>query len=314
MTTQKRVVAALAALVLVAAVVLVVDTTVSMQPYIDQVRDVVHQLQTRIGERGELDSVSFGMVGFRSSIKKTPGLEYTAKTLITLEQGRDPQRFLDMARQIKASTVSSHSFNEDAFAGVMEAVEGMDWSGYGGRLILLVTDAGALRKNDPFAATQMNEAEVRQAALGKQIKIYALHLLSDAGKKTHAGAQTQYRTLTADANPQIGDLYIPVPGADVRKFGERVDEIGSVFADLVHQVRSNKLQSVPLLSAAPSLADKSAAVGYAMHMDFLGRKTASQAPQLVSAWTADRDLTRIGATLNTSGNAATKPSSAFSKP
>ncbi|MCO8309909.1 protein kinase [Pseudomonas mandelii] len=273
------------------AVMLVVDTTVSMQPYIDQVRDVVHQLQTRIAERGELDSVSFGLVGFRSSIQKTPGLEYVAKTLITLDQGRDPQRFMDLARQVKASTVSSHSFNEDAFAGVMEAVEGMDWSGYGGRLILLVTDAGALRKNDPYAATQMNEAEVRQAALGKQIKIYALHLLSDAGKKTHGGAQSQYRTLTADANPQIGDLYIPVPGADVRKFGERVDEIGSVFADLVHQVRSNKPQTVPLLSAAPSLTDKSAAVGYAMHMDFLGRKAASQAPQLVSAWTADRDLT-----------------------
>lgn len=273
------------------AVVLVVDTTVSMQPYIDQVRDVVHELQTRIAERGELDSVSFGMVGFRSSVKKTPGLEYVAKTLITLDQGRDPQRFLDMARQVKASTVSSHAFNEDAFAGVMQAVNGMDWSGYGGRLILLVTDAGALRKNDPFAATQMNEAEVRQAALGKQIKIYALHLRTDAGKKTHGGAESQYRTLTADANPQIGDLYTAVPGGDVRKLGERVDEIGTVFANLVHQVRSNTPQPVPLLSNAPSLADKSAAVGYAMHMDFLGHKGASQAPQLVSAWTADRDLT-----------------------
>ncbi|MBD8148989.1 protein kinase [Pseudomonas fluorescens] len=273
------------------AVVLVVDTTVSMQPYIDQVRDVVHELQTRIADRGELDSVSFGLVGFRNSIKKTPGLEYVAKTLITLDQGRDPQRFLDLARQVKASTVSSHSFNEDAFAGVMQAVDGMDWSGYGGRIILLVSDAGALRKNDPFAATQMNEAEVRQAALGKQIKIYALHLRTDAGKKTHAGAESQYRVLTADANPQIGDLYTPVPGGDVRKLGERVDEIGTVFANLVHQVRSNTPQPVPLLSAAPSLADKSAAVGYAMHMDFLGRKSASQAPQLVSAWTADRDLT-----------------------
>nr|WP_277621473.1 vWA domain-containing protein [Pseudomonas sp. FH1] len=273
------------------AVVLVVDTTVSMQPYIDQIRDVVHELQTRIGERGELDNVSFGMVGFRSSIKKTPGLEYVAKTLITLDEGRDPQRFLDMARQVKASAVSSHSFNEDAFAGVMQAVDGMDWSGYGGRIILLVTDAGALRKNDPFAATQMNEAEVRQAALGKQIKIYALHLRTDAGKKTHAGAESQYRILTADANPQIGDLYTAVPGGDVRKLGERVDEIGTVFANLVHQVRSNTPQPVPLLNSAPSLADKSAAVGYAMHMDFLGRKTASQAPQLVSAWTADRDLT-----------------------
>ncbi|WP_265531873.1 serine/threonine-protein kinase [Pseudomonas saponiphila] len=273
------------------AVVLVVDTSVSMQPYIDQVRDVVHELQSKIAERGELDSVSFGLVGFRNNTSKTPGLEYVTKTLVTLDQGRDPQRFQELVSQVKATNVSSHSFNEDAFAGVMQAVEGMDWKGYGGRLILLVSDAGALRKNDPYSRTQMNEAEVRQAALGKQIKIYALHLRTDAGKKNHAQAETQYRVLTADANPKIGDLYIPVPGGDVRKFGERVDEIGTVFADLVHQVRSNQKQEVPLLAAAPSLAQKSAAIGYAMHMDFLGRKAASQAPQLVSAWTADRDLT-----------------------
>ncbi|QXI28435.1 serine/threonine-protein kinase [Pseudomonas vanderleydeniana] len=273
------------------AVVLVVDTTVSMQPYIDQVRDVVHELQSKIAERGELDSVSFGLVGFRNNIQKTPGLEYLSKTLITLDQGRDPERFLELARQVKASTVSSHSFNEDSFAGIMQAVDGMDWSGYGGRLILLVSDAGSLRKNDPYSSTRMNEAEIRQAALSKQIKIYALHLRSDAGKKNHAFAEQQYRTLTADANPKIGDLYIPVQGGDVRKLGERVEEIGSVFANLVHQVRSNQAQPAPVLAAAPSLADKSAAIGYAMHMDFLGHKGASQAPQLVSAWTADRDLT-----------------------
>ncbi|WP_017901707.1 serine/threonine-protein kinase [Pseudomonas asplenii] len=273
------------------AIVLVVDTTVSMQPYIDQVRDVVHELQSKIAERGELDSVSFGMVGFRNNIQKTPGLEYLSKTLITLDQGRDPERFLELARQVKASTVSSHSFNEDSFAGIMQAVDGMDWSGYGGRLILLVTDAGSLRKNDPYSSTRMNEAEIRQAALSKQIKIYALHLRSDAGKKNHAFAEQQYRTLTADANPKIGDLYIPVQGGDAHKLGERVEEIGSVFANLVHQVRSNQAQAAPVLAAAPSLADKSAAIGYAMHMDFLGHKGASQAPQLVSAWTADRDLT-----------------------
>ncbi|WP_273819930.1 serine/threonine-protein kinase [Pseudomonas asplenii] len=273
------------------AIVLVVDTTVSMQPYIDQVRDVVHELQSKIAERGELDSVSFGMVGFRNSIQKTPGLEYLSKTLITLDQGRDPERFLELARQVKASTVSSHSFNEDSFAGIMQAVDGMDWSGYGGRLILLVSDAGSLRKNDPYSSTRMNEAEIRQAALSKQIKIYALHLRSEAGKKNHAFAEQQYRTLTADANPKIGDLYIPVQGGDAHKLGERVEEIGSVFANLVHQVRSNQAQAAPLLASAPSLADKSAAIGYAMHMDFLGRKGASQAPQLVSAWTSDRDLT-----------------------
>lgn len=272
-------------------IVLVVDTSVSMQPYIDRVRQVVAELQQQLAARGELDSVSFGLVGFRNSVKRTPGLDYLSKTLVSLEEGRDPARFLKAAAQVKATQVSSHSFNEDAFAGVMQAVEGMDWSGYGGRIILLVSDAGALRKNDPFSSTRMNEAEVRQAALSKQIKIYALHLRTPAGVKNHASAESQYRVLTADSNPQIGDLYVGVPGGEVGVFGDRVREIGSTFAELVHQVRNQQPQAVPLLTSAASLAAKSQAIGYAMHMDFLGRHAASRAPQLVSAWTADRDLT-----------------------
>ncbi|NIF17291.1 serine/threonine-protein kinase [Pantoea sp. Cy-639] len=272
-------------------IVLVVDTSVSMQPYIDRVRQVVAELQQQLAARGELDSVSFGLVGFRNSVKRTPGLDYLSKTLVSLEEGRDPARFLKAAAQVKATQVSSHSFNEDAFAGVMQAVEGMDWSGYGGRIILLVSDAGALRKNDPFSSTRMNEAEVRQAALSKQIKIYALHLRTPAGVKNHASAESQYRVLTADSNPQIGDLYVGVPGGEIGAFGDRVREIGSTFAELVHQVRNQQPQAVPLLTSAASLAAKTQAIGYAMHMDFLGRHAASQAPQLVSAWTADRDLT-----------------------
>lgn len=272
-------------------IVLVVDTSVSMQPYIDRVRQVVSELQAQLAARGELDNVSFGLVGFRNSVKRTPGLDYLSKTLVSLEEGRDPARFLKAASQVKATSVSSHSFNEDAFAGVMQAVEGMDWSGYGGRIVLLVSDAGALRKNDPYSSTQMNEAEVRQAALSKRIKIYALHLRTPAGVNNHGSAESQYRVLTADSNPQIGDLYVGVPGGDVGAFGERVREIGSTFAELAHQVREQQPQPVPQLATGASLAAKSQAIGYAMHMDFLGRHAASQAPQLVSAWAADRDLT-----------------------
>ncbi|MBG0839754.1 serine/threonine-protein kinase [Ectopseudomonas toyotomiensis] len=271
-------------------IVLVVDTSVSMQPYIDRVRQVVSELQSQLQARGELDNVSFGLVGYRNSTARTPGLQYLSKTLVSLEEGSDPQRFLRAAEQVQATTVSSHSFNEDAFAGVMQAVEGMDWSSYGGRLILLVSDAGALRKNDPYSSTLMNEAEVRQAALSKQIKVFALHLRTPAGKANHASAEQQYRVLTADSNPQIGDLYVSVPGGDVQAFGERVREIGSTFAELAQQVRAQQAPVPPQLSGGTNLAAKSQAIGYAMHMDFLGRRSASQAPQLVSAWTADRDL------------------------
>ncbi|PTU74708.1 serine/threonine-protein kinase [Pseudomonas mangrovi] len=272
-------------------IVLVVDTSVSMQPYIDRVREVVREVQGQLAARGELDKVSFGLVGFRSSVAKTPGLEYVTRTLVTLDQGSDPDRFLAEASKVQATTVSSHAFNEDAFAGVMEAVDGMDWSPYAGRIVLLITDAGALRKNDPLGRTRMNEAEVREAARAKQIRIFALHLKTDPGRNNHAYAESQYRALTADANPTIGDLYVPVPGGDVARFGERVREISGTFTELVHAAAGERRMVAPSWTEAPSLAQKSAAVGYAMHMDFLGRRDSIQAPQLVTAWTSDRDLT-----------------------
>jgi serine/threonine-protein kinase PpkA len=272
-------------------IVLVVDTSVSMQPYIDRVNQVVQELYRRIAERGDLENVSFGLVGFRSNVDKTPGLEYVSRALVTLEEGSDPQRFAELARQVRATDISSHAFNEDAFAGVMEAVEGMDWTPYSGRLILLVSDAGALRKNDPLGRTQMNEAEVREAALGKQIKIYVLHLRTPLGKDNHGFAEQQYRSLSADANPQIGDLYIPVAEGEVGKFGQGVAEIGGIFAELVNQVGNDQVLEPSAPQVSRSIAGKSAAIGYAMHMDFLGRRNAVQAPQLVTAWTADHDLT-----------------------
>ncbi|MEN0106973.1 MAG: serine/threonine protein kinase, partial [Pseudomonas sp.] len=69
------------------------------------------------------------------------------------------------------------------------------------------------------------------------------------------------------------------------------NEIGSVFADLVHNAGNDKPQPAPQLKSGLNLAAKSAAIGYAMHMDFLGQHNAVHAPQLVTAWTADRDLT-----------------------
>ncbi|MGV8637465.1 hypothetical protein ACV35N_36080, partial [Pseudomonas aeruginosa] len=77
---------------------------------------------------------------------KPPGLEYVITSLVPLHPGNDAQRFSELSRQVRATVVSSHSFNGDAFAGIMQAVDEMDWSPYAGRVVLLVTDDGALRK------------------------------------------------------------------------------------------------------------------------------------------------------------------------
>ncbi len=275
-------------------IVLVVDTSVSMQPYIDRVREVIDGLQRQIGERGDLDKVSFGLVGFRNSTDKTPGLEYVSKTLVPLQPGNDAQRFAELSSQVRATDVSSHSFNEDAFAGIMQAVDEMDWSPYAGRVVLLVTDAGALRKNDPLGRTQMNEAEVRQAALRKGVKIYALHLRTRPGRTTTATPSSSTAASPPTPTRRSPTSYIPVAGGEVNAFGNTVKEIGTVFADLVHDAGNRKPQA-PRFDAAPSVASKSAAIGCAMQMEFLGRRDPVRAPQVVTAWTADRDSDQPGA-------------------
>lgn len=65
-------------------IVLVVDILVLMQFYIDCVCEVIDGLQWQIGECGDLDKVSFGLVGFCNNIDKIFGLEYVSKILVLL--------------------------------------------------------------------------------------------------------------------------------------------------------------------------------------------------------------------------------------
>ncbi|PWV62401.1 serine/threonine-protein kinase [Plasticicumulans acidivorans] len=274
-------------------IVFVLDTTKSMDPYIDRARNVIRGLYQRIATENLLDKVGFGLVGFRSSTERTPGLEYVSRIYAPLRADARPDEILAEAQQMQATTVSSHSFDEDAFAGVMTAVERMDWTPWAGRIVVLVTDAGALRKNDPLGQTQMNEAEVRAAALAKGVHLFVLHLKTPAGRRDHDFAERQYRTLTANDNPRLGDLYVPVEGGDVDAYGRAVDTIASSFIDLVRSVAGNQELAQPNLDQPPSsIAARTAALGYALRMDWLGAQRSARPPSVVTAWVADRDLAR----------------------
>lgn len=278
------------------AMVFVVDTTVSMERYVERAREVVRGLYRSIEQAGLSDKVSFGLVAYRSSLDRTPGLEYRTKVIATLADGQDPKRFLDLMGQVHEAKVSSHAFNEDAFAGIATALDTMNWEGYGARVVFLITDAGALRKNDPAGATQMNENEIRAAADGKHVNLFVLHLRTPEGVKNHEAAEQQYRALTARPEPRLGDLYVPIEAGNVDAFGRSLDQLASRFTDTVRRVASGQ-PLVPPPPAPPgsepkplTAADKADILGYAMQMDFLGQVAATRAPQMVTAWAADVDL------------------------
>ena len=133
-----------------AGVVFVVDTTVSMDPYVARTRETIRTLIEKLhAEEG--DKLSLGLVGFRDVLEDGRPDEYIAKVFATLSDGLDPKGFLDRFDAAKVSHADNRDFREDSFAGVKAALDDIDWTGVAGRLIVLITDASPRRANDPYS-------------------------------------------------------------------------------------------------------------------------------------------------------------------
>jgi len=284
----------------------VIDTTISMRPYIDRTREAVRKIYDAIETAGLVDKVAFGLVGFRSSTRKTPELEYVSKVFSDLRDANERAAFERALASMEEAQVSTHSFNEDAFAGLKTALEDLTWKPYSSRLIFLISDAGAIRNDDPYSSTGMNEAEMADLAASKGAKVFALHLKTPAGRRVkpnnHTYAETQYRTLTRHSDPRIGDLYVPIEAeqvaAGVEGFGQVLEGVASQMVDLVKATFGGERLQVPNRTsplsegAAGDAVRKAAILGYAMQLEFLGRRGGTQAPQVVTSWVSDMDLAR----------------------
>ncbi|MGD8853737.1 MAG: vWA domain-containing protein [Gammaproteobacteria bacterium] len=276
-----------------AGLAFVIDSTLSMDPYIERTREAVRKIYDTLGDATLLGDVSFGLVAFRDSLSTAPALDYLVRTYVDLEQGRDAASFLSRVNSLRASSVSSRDFVEDAYAGVKQAIETLDWSDYEARYIVLITDAGARDGDDPLSSTGMGAETLRELAREKDIAIFVLHLLTPSSMANHAADAAQYQAL-ADF-PGIGSLYYGVPTGDVGKFGEALDALAGQITEQVRLAATDKRPAPPV--APPSddtqlaeLQAKVAKLGYALRMKYLRETEGGQVPKVFDAWLLDRDF------------------------
>jgi serine/threonine-protein kinase PpkA len=286
------------------SIVFVIDTTISMKPYIDRTREAVRKIYDAIQKAGLAEKVAFGLVAFRSSIEKTPALGYVSTVLSNLRDGTQRVEFENALAGAEEAKVSSHSFNEDAFAGIKTALDQMNWSPYQSRVILLITDAGPIRNDDPYSTTGMNEPEIADMAAAKGVKTFVLHLRTPLAKRINniAYAEAKYRALTGQSDSAIGDLYIPIDASDtqsgVKTFGRVVEGVASQMVRLVKSTSAGERLQMPEQPAAGSAgvvaeAERKAAIlGYAMQLEYLGQRDKVKAPHVVTSWVSDMDLVR----------------------
>ncbi|WP_454691468.1 vWA domain-containing protein [Achromobacter aloeverae] len=282
-----------------AAVVFVIDSSISMDPYIDRTRDAVRRVYAQIDKEKLGDRVKFGLVAFRSNVKAVPGLEYVSRVYADPNTVKDGADFLAKVSGLSQAKVSSSLFDEDSYAGVMDAINSVDWRNFGARYVVLITDAGAIDGTNKLSSTGLNASQVRLEAGKPGVAIYTLHLKTAAGAKDHAHAEAQYRDLSTYGATNVS-LYYPVNAGDVNEFGKKVDLLANAITSQVKLAYMGEDAVGSAANAAtpgrkPANADQkmqedAQLVGNAMKLAYLGEKIGAQVPPVFQAWIGDRDL------------------------
>nr|VFJ91169.1 MAG: serine/threonine-protein kinase PpkA [Candidatus Kentron sp. LFY] len=293
-----------------AGVVFVIDSTLSMEPYIARTREAVRKIYARLERGGLAEKVNFGLVDFRDSIQAVEGLEYLAKVHVTLADGANPSGFFSQVNALEPAEVSSQDFIEDAYAGIKLGLDAIGWHGYDARYIVLITDAGARDARDPLSHTRLDAEELRRIAKANDVAILVLHLLTPSGVGNHALAAQQYKILSH--YPGIGSFYYGVETGNVAQFGRALDALANQIADQVQEVVRIELpvytadrkqtyvlggkKILPtegkLLASSPltELQEKVAKLGYTLRMRYLRKHKDGQIPIVFDAWLLDHDF------------------------
>ena len=276
-------------------IVFVIDSTISMGPYIDKTREIMQRVYRSIEEAKLADQVSYGLVAYRDSITAVPQLEFVTRTYASLADGTSGTEFLSRIAAVKPAAVSSEGFNEDAYAGVSEAINAIDWTGYYAKYIILISDAGPRVENDPLSATGLGSATLREIAHENDIAIGVFHLRTAAGASNHGFAEEQYRELSTISG--IGDFYYPIQTGDVSGFETA---LSSMTEQLTMQVReaasgrppANVVTATGSSTELDEFQNKVARLGYGLRMKYLQEENLAgqRVPALFNAWMVDRDL------------------------
>ena len=275
----------------------VIDTTISMRPYIEQTLSLVRAIYDKLEQNPNGDKVAFAVVAYRNSVKASPKLGYVTEVISDFKTVKDRRSLEEALANLKEADSSSHSVDEDSLAGVKEAADKLSWDGYASRVMLLVGDAGPLLGSDTFSATGMDPGEMADYLRTNNIWLTALHIRDPKGRKNHATAEKAYRDLSRMTDGTAS--YIPLDAPDAARGAAAFDKAGKALADsyssLVSATAAGKMLVKPVAEPPaddPEVRAKQLAdiTGYAMQLEFLGKSRRTAAPNVVRAWIADADL------------------------
>lgn len=293
-----------------AAIVFVIDSTISMGPYIAATKDAITRLYERLREADVLERVRFGLVAFRAKsadAERNEELGYVSQLYVNPSEVTDARTFLSQVQGLEEATASTDYFDEDPYAGLITAIDETRWDDFDARYLILVTDAGALDGRIMKAggtgvesSTGFDARRIASIAGEKQVALSVFHLKTPQGAANHRSAEAQYRDLARNARFQT-EAYIPIDAGNVQDFRRAVDGLAEAVIANVGETSATSSPALPPPTAAapaPSAPDDAElaaraianALGHAMRLRYLGSLSDVRTPTLFEAWISDRDF------------------------
>jgi len=270
-----------------ADIVFVIDTTRSMQPFLDMTRDALAAMARRFPQETQ-ERLRFGLVTFRDSIEVIPQLEYDTRNWTpSLVDSATVAHLLDT--EVTATDVGSLDYAEEVFAGIDTALNS-HWREDSLRFMILIGDASSHPRGHPQNITGKDETDLRRELDDRQVHLYAIHLLDPRATEDHPIAEPQFRHLSRVRGSRNESAYESVDAFDEPAFYALIDNVASGLVGLIAEAAGDEPlaeeEFPPDLIGIDQLPTLDRLWEAAL-VEYLGRS--AEPPKDIVAWVMDRD-------------------------
>ncbi len=296
-------------------VVWVMDTTVSMRPYLAKTLDVVKNVSSQITQDKELaQSIRFGIWGYRDPVDEIPGIGYNTKNYTPELQTID--QFSNTMAGVDVTKVDSVDYEEELFSGMDDAINKTQWTPGAIRFIVLVGDAPGHELGHKWNLSGQDENTLRSIADDKPISVMALQIKAPKAKRFHEPAEIQFMGLSRNKGLGGESTYLDVASNDLEGFARVTSELAAKLNTVLYKAKQGIVAGKPSEAPASETTAASAPASQpkgemafleeaettsesgklmdsminAALVEWIGSQTKAKAPRDIVAWALDKDM------------------------
>lgn len=301
-------------------VVFVMDTTVSMRPYIKSTLEVIKGVAQGITKDPMLvESIYFGAWGYRDPVDKIKGIGYTTYNYTPELEPVD--KFISTLSQVEVTKIDSVDYPEDVFSGIADALAETKWTPGAMRVMVLLGDAPGHELGHQYNISGQDSNSLRSLANDAKVYLFALHVKDPRAERFHEEAENQFRALSMNKGMGQDSSYFSVSSKDLPGFAQAAAELTASLNTMLTEAKQGKVMAGPIGPQEPPASavsggelgelapytttpekpeqksdNQNAARNLAYQMlkaalvEWIGQQSGAKAPRDIVAWAVDKDL------------------------